>query len=324
MNTKVSEIINDIENQISKNVLVRGDQLLTLTELRSQYEISRDTGIRAYKNLTSRGIITAVQGKGYFVAKTKPKLRINLFLLLDELSTYKDVLVKSIKKNLEDIGLCTVFFHHYNPNVFEDLVNNAIGKFNYYAISPFPDSTKVRKALESIPREQLILLDRQDGQNTDYSFIGQNYSVDIQIGLKKLRASLYNYDRLLFVFSEKSYHPSELKKGFKKFCIKNKLHYKILNGLDTFEVKRKDAFLVIDDDDLVTLVEKCHVNNWELGKDIGLVSYNETRLKSVIANGVTTLSTDFSLMGEQLIKAIKGNLPIHVYNKAKVTKRKSL
>ncbi len=51
-------------------------------------------------------------------------------------------------------------------------------------------------------------------------------------------------------------------------------------------------------------MKKTREQQWQLGKDIGLISYNETNLKSIIANGVTTITTDFNAMGKTMADMI--------------------
>ena len=38
-------------------------------------------------------------------------------------------------------------------------------------------------------------------------------------------------------------------------------------------------------------------DNLVIGKQVGIISYNETPLKKIILNGITTISTDFEAMG---------------------------
>ena len=64
------------------------------------------------------------------------------------------------------------------------------------------------------------------------------------------------------------------------------------------------AYLTIDDNDLVRLVEFAKQNNWEIGKDIGIISYNDTPLKKVVSNGITVVSTDFAKMGSNIAKMV--------------------
>ena len=53
------------------------------------------------------------------------------------------------------------------------------------------------------------------------------------------------------------------------------------------------------EDDLVTLIERLIVLKLKIGKDVGVISYNETPLKRIILDGITTISTDFTSLGTQ-------------------------
>jgi DNA-binding LacI/PurR family transcriptional regulator len=37
---------------------------------------------------------------------------------------------------------------------------------------------------------------------------------------------------------------------------------------------------------------------------VGVISYNESPLKKIILNGITTISTDFQLMGERAAQVV--------------------
>jgi DNA-binding LacI/PurR family transcriptional regulator len=41
-----------------------------------------------------------------------------------------------------------------------------------------------------------------------------------------------------------------------------------------------------------------------LAKDIGVISYNDTLLKEIVEGGITTISTDFEMMGQRLAQMI--------------------
>ncbi len=45
----------------------------------------------------------------------------------------------------------------------------------------------------------------------------------------------------------------------------------------------------------------------ELGQQVGVISYNETPLKKIISNGITTISTDFKEMGVMAARQILDN-----------------
>ena len=66
------------------------------------------------------------------------------------------------------------------------------------------------------------------------------------------------------------------------------------------------------ENDLVLLVEKIIETKLEVGKQVGVISYNETPLKKIILNGITTISTDFYLMGEKAAQLILQKSTQHV------------
>ena len=80
---------------------------------------------------------------------------------------------------------------------------------------------------------------------------------------------------------------------------------------------------MIDDDDLVTLVETANKMKLKLGKDIGIISYNDTPLKKVVGKGISVISTDFSEMGKGIVKMIKQNNRIAIKNKTTFVNRES-
>ena len=78
------------------------------------------------------------------------------------------------------------------------------------------------------------------------------------------------------------------------------------------------------EDDLVELIEKIISDKLKVGEDIGVISYNETPLKKIILNGITTISTNFKMMGEKAAEMILDNSKAHVAIPFGVTVRNSL
>ncbi|WP_225974422.1 type 1 periplasmic-binding domain-containing protein [Arachidicoccus ginsenosidivorans] len=68
------------------------------------------------------------------------------------------------------------------------------------------------------------------------------------------------------------------------------------------------------EDDLVRLIEIIQDRQLITGKDIGVISYNETPIKRIILSGITTISTDFIAMGREaaalISKGEKALMPI--------------
>ncbi|MNI91594.1 DNA-binding transcriptional repressor EbgR [compost metagenome] len=70
-----------------------------------------------------------------------------------------------------------------------------------------------------------------------------------------------------------------------------------MSDIDEENVEKGTCYINIIEDDLVKLLNKVIQNKLVIGKDVGVISYNETPLKKFILNGITTISTDFEMMG---------------------------
>ena len=71
---------------------------------------------------------------------------------------------------------------------------------------------------------------------------------------------------------------------------------------------------LVYDNDLEFLVRYSLKNQLELGVDIGVVSYNDTPLKGIIASGITTISTDFVQMGKTMADMILNQRKLWIDN----------
>jgi DNA-binding LacI/PurR family transcriptional regulator len=60
------------------------------------------------------------------------------------------------------------------------------------------------------------------------------------------------------------------------------------------------------------------------GEDVGIISYNETPIKKIILNGITTISTNFEEMGKMAARLILENRREHLEVPFKLTIRNSL
>ena len=90
-----------------------------------------------------------------------------------------------------------------------------------------------------------------------------------------------------------------------------------------FKIKSGDAFIVVDDRDLEFLVHYSMEHHLYLGKDMGIVSYNEAPLKGIVASGITTISTDFAQMGKSMARMILEGKKEKIDNPFKLNLRKS-
>ena len=76
---KYQQIVNSINDGISKKLISIGDSLPSVNSFCKDYKLSRDTVFKAYSILKEDGVIEAVPNKGYYVASKT----IKVLLVLD-------------------------------------------------------------------------------------------------------------------------------------------------------------------------------------------------------------------------------------------------
>ena len=89
-------------------------------------------------------------------------------------------------------------------------------------------------------------------------------------------------------------------------------------------ISKGEAYINLMEDDLVDLIEKIIADKLQIGKDVGVISYNETPLKKLILDGITTMSTDFEMMGRETANLILNQSSDHIAIPFSLTLRASL
>ncbi|QCX37662.1 GntR family transcriptional regulator [Aureibaculum algae] len=330
---KYKQVVDSIVNDVSSGKLKLGDKLPSINELSEATYLSRDTVEKAYKNLKNRKIITSVKGKGCYVSKNELISKINIFFLINKLSSYKMKIYNSFVKSLEGIGHVSLFIYHCDESLFVNLINQHVGGFNYYVIMPHFKTDKLdhisltKEALtvmDKIPNEKIIVLDNKVDKKNAYSEVYQDFENDIYDALKNGVDKIVKFDKIHLVFPKNTFYPypRRILHGFKKFCFEYSLNFEILSEIsENMDITKNEIFIVIEESDLVNLVKLTRDNNLELGKDIGVISYNDTPLKELL--GITVVSTDFKKMGVTAAELILNKKQEKIKNPFNFIDRKS-
>jgi DNA-binding LacI/PurR family transcriptional regulator len=179
--------------------------------------------------------------------------------------------------------------------------------------------------INTIPKDKLILLDKKIyGVEGEYSAIYENFEKDIYDALTSAKEALEKYHTLKIVFPKKSYFPKEIVNGFRKFCLQYAFNHVIVSEINSEPIESGEVFINLMEDDLVILIDRVISLNLILGKDVGIISYNETPLKKFILNGITTVSTDFKTMGIMAAEMINNQEIAHKEVPFYITLRPSL
>lgn len=307
---KYKQIVNSIANDIELGFYKKDDQLLSITELSIEYLLSRDTVEKAYKELKQKGYINAIQGKGYFVKYSETEQKKKVLFVMNKISTYKKTIFHSFVENLGSEYKVDLRVHNYNFETFEDIVKSSIGKYNYYVIMPHFDSNEIEhrylELINLIPNSELIILDKYQ---SDFKGINiyQDFENDIYEIFEKNLEKFKKYQKLGFVFPKYANYPLEIVKGFKNFAILNNIDFEIYNNaVDACEkFKPNQAFVVVEESDLSEMIKYSRKNSFQLGKQMGLIAFNETTLKELL--DISVITTDFEFMGSQAAKMLKEN-----------------
>jgi DNA-binding LacI/PurR family transcriptional regulator len=162
------------------------------------------------------------------------------------------------------------------------------------------------------------------GVEGKYGAVYENFEKDIYDALEQSLEALSKYHTIKIIFPEYTYHPVEILKGFYRFCQQYAFNYKVVHDIANEPIKEGEVFINLMENDLVILIEKILATKLKVGKHVGVISYNETPLKKIILNGITTISTDFQMMGEKTAQLILEQSTDHIEIPFYLTQRASL
>ncbi len=320
---KYKQIVISIEKAIEEGKLKKGDPLPSINGICKKFNLSRDTVLTSFNELKIRGIVYSIPGKGYYINSTVTNYVKKVFLLFDELNAFKEKLYNSFIENLGSNVKVEIFFHHFNEAVFEKNIKESIGDYSTYVVMP-ANLQNIKPVLDLIPKDQLYILDQSSEQLQEFSAIYQNFSKDIYLALKEAIDLLSKYDRITLVHCLKK-QPIGMRQGFSKFCKEIHIDHDIIEVFDLDrEILGKEVYVVPYDEDMIRVIKKTKQENLKIGRDVGIISYNDTDLKEVVCNGITTISTDFEEMGAILADMIINNSSDKIENKNRLIIRNSL
>lgn len=319
---KYKQIVLSIEVAIAEQRLKRGDKLPSVNKVSLEFSISRDTVLLAYDELKKRGIIYAILGKGYYVKSVEFSFEQRFFLLFDELNSFKEDIYTSFLEAMNNKAQIDIFFHHFNLEMFKKLINESNGNYSKYIIMP-TNLVGAASVIKTLPKHDVYVLDQTNLDLKEYPSVHQNFVKDIYNALVEAKPLLDKYQKKVLIFPGFR-EPLGMKIGFEKFCSDFAIPFEIISEFINRKIEYGEVYIIPDDRDLVKVIEQSKIQSLQLGSDYGIISYNETPLKKVVENGITTISTDFKAMGAILANMILNNRKEQIENENRLILRKSL
>ena len=297
--TKLQQLIHAVTEAINLGVLKEGDFLPSVNQMNKESGLSRDTIFKAYSILKQRSIISSTPTKGYFVSSESYKV----FVLLDDFSAFKEQLYKSFRANLPDNYSVDLLFHHYNREVFNQLILNSLGRYSMYVVMNI-DNKSLEEAARKIDPKKLLILDMGFDSKMEVSSITQDFYNATYQCLESGIDLIQKYREFILVFPGNTPHPTETIDAFNLFCTRHQIKHDVLENINDREVQPGQAYLVIKDSDLVKIVKDCKKNSFSIGQDVGIISYNDSPMKEIVESGITVISSDFVRMGKEAAKFV--------------------
>ncbi|NRB48735.1 MAG: GntR family transcriptional regulator [Saprospiraceae bacterium] len=328
---KYIQVTDFLLKGIQTRSIVNGEQLPSLNMLCNHLDISKDTAEKAYRHLKEKELINAVPGKGYFIKSVRPSSHLHVFLLVNQLSECKRETYEHFARALGPGVKIDLQVYHNDFQCFEKCLEQLTPNYSHYVITThfdrktYADQFRLQQLLNSLPKDKLILLDKKvEGIKGAYNSIYQNFEKDIYQGLKSAADLLEKYQVLKLIFPAYSYQAREIINGFQNFCLEFGYRGKLVPKVAKDQMEKGDVYISLLEEDLVSVVQRIKTSEFEVGKEVGLISYHDSPLKSVLLDGITVFTTDFAALGTTAAELVLAKKSGHFENPFRLIVRNSL
>jgi len=324
---KYLQIVHSILNGIASGQIEKHDLLPGFNEFGKSVDLPPQVIEQAYGELMKMGVISVAAQNKYLVATGNFQPPLRVLLLFNKLSAHKKIIFDAFAARLGGYASIDLHIYHNNFSRFKNLLNWKMDDYSKIAIiPPFIENRELScEVINRVPKDKLVLIDKlEPGVTGQFGAVYEDFEQDIFQALKELLPAFNRYEKLKIIFPEDMFYSEEIVKGFILFCGEFAFDYDIIHSMANFYPEKKDVYICLTDEDLVALIEAALRLGLKAGQDIGIISYNETPLKKVILDGITTISTDFRQLGRIAADLVLNNSVEHIAVPFRVTMRNSI
>lgn len=307
------QLVTQVERAIHDGRLQAGEQIPSMNELAKALHISRETVKKAYGILVEKNLIIPKQGKGFYAADLDSVGRSQVLVIFDKFSVYKQIMFNAFAEAVSSKAEVTIVNHNQSLDLLEYYLDNNLDHFDYYVVTPhFPldEASQARavKQLSRIPNRKLIMLDRlqPDYPGNNYGAVYQDFENDIYDGLSQGLLMSRKISNLRVITLPSSLYGTCIHRGIDRFTREHDIPVEYLHSAPE-DIRPGDTFLVLNsqlDAGLVALARVIRTAGLRIGEDVHIISYNESEMNELVLGGLTTVSTDFALMGRMAARMI--------------------
>lgn len=299
--SKHDRFVQGIINAIDEGMIGRDEMLPSVNKLIKELGFSRETIIRGYKDLISRGIVESKNRHGYFVGNGNTEQTLKVALIMYNLDTFEEQFYRNFRHELGQTVSLNTYFHHGDIQIFETILSQIRGHYGMYVVAPIPH-IKTKELLETIPRTRLLMFDRFEELEGEYNHITQEFGRSSYEVFTKLASKIKRFDEFIFYHSDDSLDPQEIVQSFNQFLVDFNIKGRVVSEYEAGTVEKGKVYFTLDNFALWQIMRDAKSKNLKVGKDLGVLSHNDEPAKEI--TGITTFSADFSEMGTMAARAI--------------------
>ncbi|MEC3966934.1 GntR family transcriptional regulator [Flagellimonas halotolerans] len=322
--SKHEMLVQGVIEAIREGEFQVGDKLPSINIMVRDVGYARKTIVRAYEELKDRGLVESKKKQGYFVISQETGVLLRVALLLFAFQSFQQDFYNNLRNELGNKFQVDVFFHHNNLSIFETMISNIKGKYGMYMVAPIQDDAVI-PMLRSIPPNKLILVDRYLDLGPEYSFIAQEFENSTYNKMFELLPEIQKYEQVvLFLDNKTDYSPPGIRNAFERFVKDHGIKGSIEESYVPETLKKNTLYFIKNDSILWKFLKECSQGQCTLGKDLGILSYDDNVLKEIIMGGITTISTNCKAMGKMAANFVVHQNKIRTIVPTELIRRNSL
>lgn len=324
---KYLQIFNSIVEGIRNKDILPGDKLPSIFEVCTEFDVSKRTVERAYDLLKEKKVIESTKGKGSYISDLEINRSLKVFLLFNKLSAHKKLIYDAFAETLGPDVPIDFFIYNSDYRLFRNVwPSHNHGYTHYVVIAHFYEGgERAVDLINTLPKHKLIVMDKLvDGLTGRYSAVYQDFENDLFGALTEALPLLRKYTTLNLLFPAYTYHPNGILNGFHRFCSEGGFVARVVPDIKSADIQPGNAYINLMEEDLITLIKRIKDTRYEVGQQVGILSYNETPVKGLLLDGITVISTDFTRMGQTAAQLVLSQTTRQVRNPFHLIVRQSL
>lgn len=191
---KYRQIVNSVLSATAIGTMKLNDKLPSVNELSVDFNISRDTVVRAYAFLKENNIIDSIPGKGYYIKSVTHGGNTRVFLLFDEMNSHNIKIYDAFSEGIGENALIDFYVYQNNfDQLKEHILYSSIKEYTHYVIvanfnkegDEFMDFIK-----DKVPVEKLIVLNKSIyGLSSQFTSVYQDFESEFFFSIGRVELS---------------------------------------------------------------------------------------------------------------------------------------